>query len=42
MLELVTKTDLVSAREHQTLRRTARVGAMVVIAVAVLATIIVL
>ena len=40
MLELVTKTDLSLALEHQTLRLTVRLGGMVAIAVAILATII--
>ncbi len=39
MVELVTKTDLASALEHQTLRLTIRLCGMVAIAVAVLATV---
>jgi hypothetical protein len=40
MVELVTKSDLASVLEHQTLRLTVRLGGMVAIAVAVLAIII--
>jgi hypothetical protein len=40
MVELVTKSDLASALEHQTLRLTVRLGGIVAIGVAVLATII--
>lgn len=40
MIELVTKTDLAAALDAQTLRITIRFGAMLVAAVAVLATII--
>jgi len=40
MVELVTKSDLSLALEHQTLRLTVRLGGMVAIAVAILATII--
>jgi hypothetical protein len=40
MVELVTKTDLSLAPEHQTLRLTVGVGGVVAVAVAVLATII--
>jgi len=39
-VELVTKTDLAMALEHQTLRLTVRLGAMLGVGIAALATII--